>query len=63
MINKLVTGLQYDLLNYIVQNEYENYIDWCEENDKDTKDLNNNRQHVYAMAVCLLKEIERIVNV
>jgi hypothetical protein len=40
---------------YILETEYENYIDYCEENDLNPEELHIN--HIYAIAYLANKEL------
>lgn len=44
------------VFNYVLENEYDNYFNWCEENNYDKHDLEGNKSHVYAVALLALGE-------
>lgn len=42
------------VMDYIFEHEHEDYITWCEDNDRNPSDLKSNHMHIYAVALLSL---------
>ena len=47
-----------ELVDYILEHELQDYLDFCEDNDLNTADLKGNDCHIYAVALLAKEEID-----